>query len=133
MIAVNKGIHFVGFSAGYHHRERYGYESDGFYTLYDNIIPKILDRMSSKFNCGIDWKTIKSKSSMIRLVNGRSAGWYIEENHQTICRKPIQNKAVALSFLKNSSKSSLDRVKTIKLSTLFIKQVSEKGLPLFGW
>ena len=132
MIAINKDISCIGFSAGYHHRERYGIDSDGFYTLYDKIIPTILSKMNSKFKCDVSFKTLKIKSPKAKL-SYQSSGWNVKADNSSIFKNPIRNKKVALEFLKNSGKTNLDRVRTINLNSETIKLIKDKGLPIFGW
>ena len=132
MIAVDKGIDCIGFSSGYHHRERYGFDSDGFYTLYDKIIPSVMNKMSTKFNCEVEWKTLKIKSPKSKLVY-QSSGWNITGGNNATFKNPIRNKNVALAFLKNSGKASEDKVRAINLTPAFIKLIKSKGLPIFGW
>jgi len=58
-IALQSGHNRVAFTTGNIHKARYGQDLDGFYLLYDQLIPKALVKLSDKFKCRLGSAIIK--------------------------------------------------------------------------
>ena len=132
-IAVQSEITRIAFTSGEHHTKRYGHDYEGLEILYDQMIPKALNKLKQKYGGSIGWAAITVKTPTANLIRDRNQGWAIENKADKAITKGIKNQSVALSYLKAMSDKKKEDVRVLEISPLLIQAVQSRGLPLFGW
>jgi hypothetical protein len=132
-IAAQLEITRIAFTTSEHHAKRYGYDYDGFKILYDQMIPKALNKLKQTYGGSSGWTTITVKTPIANLIRDRNQGWVIEIKEDKAITKGIQNQSVALSYLKAKSDKRKESVHFLEISTELVQQLKTKGLPLYGW
>ena len=132
-VAVESKITRIAFTSGEHHTKRYGYDYEGLEILYDQMIPKALNKVKQRYGGSTGWTSITVKKPTGNLIRDRDHGWAIENKSNKIITKVIKNQSVALSYLKAKSDKRKECVRFLELSTELIQELKIKGLPLYGW
>lgn len=132
-IALQSGHHRIAFTTGNVHKSRYGRDLEGFHLLYDQLIPKSLAKLASKFKChlGSATITISKPNDTIRYRSG--AGWELRHHGQNDNIKIVKNEVVAMHYLESRGLKRKEEVRVFEISPVLAGIVKNKGLPLFGW
>ncbi len=132
-LALQAGHNRVAFTKGNVHQLRYGRDLDGFYLLYDQLIPKALAKLADKFKCSLVLASIEvsKPTDTIRYKNG--SGWELRDQGKNNDVRIIRNQVVAMCYLKGRGQKQEEEVRVLEVSPELTKLVKSKGLPLFGW
>lgn len=131
-LALQAGHHRVAFTSANVHQSRYGRHLEGFHLLYDQLVPKALDKIARKFNCSLypTKITISKPKDNIRYMPG--AGWELRSSGHEEENKVVRNEVVAMRYLKNRGIQKQEEVRVFEISLELINFVKSKGMPLFG-
>jgi hypothetical protein len=131
-LALQAGHHHVAFTSANVHQSRYEQDLEGFHLLYDQLVPKALDKLARKFNCSLypTKITISKPKDNIHYMHG--AGWELRTKDDAEEIKFVRNKVVALRYLKSRGVKGQEEVRVFEISPELINLVKSKGLPLFG-
>lgn len=132
-IAVNAGFCRLAFTSGEQHCKRYGREYEGLQILYDQMIPKSLEKLKHKYNCPVYWKTIAVRKPTVKLKATSTHNWIIQTSTGEMVTSSIKNEQVALSYLKAKSEKKDESVRVLEISPVLMQAIKTRGLPLFGW
>ena len=132
-LALQSGHTRVAFTTGNVHCARYGNDLDGFYLLYDQLIPKALEKIAAKFKCNLSQSTITTSTPKHTLRNLRDGGWELNSSVKGELETVIRNEEVAIRFMQSRGQKKLEEVRVLEISPALADIVKKKGLPLFGW
>lgn len=132
-IALQSGHHRIAFNTAHTHSSRYESDSERFHLLYDQLIPKALEKLASKFKCLLVESTIITSQPKHRLKKLGSSGWEMRARIDDELPTLIKNETVAMRYLRSRGSKKLEKVKVFEISTSLAAIVKNKGLPLFGW
>lgn len=132
-IAAQSGITRIAFTSGEHHTKRYGYDYEGLEILYDQMIPKALNKLKQKYGGSTGWSTIIVKNPTAKLIRDRSQSWVIENKADKSVTRGIKNQSVALSYLKAKGDKKKENVRVLEISPILMQEIKTSGMPLFGW
>lgn len=132
-IALQSGHHRIAFTTGNIHSSRYGLDLEGFYLLYDQLIPRSLAKLSSKFNCHIKSAAITRSMPKDTIHYSSGVGWELRSQLQNENIKIIKNEEVAIRYLESRGHKKNENVRVFEISPTLEDSLRNKGLPLFGW
>lgn len=132
-LALLSGHRRVAFTSSNVHRSRYGRDMEGFHLLYDQLIPKVLDKLAAKFKCSIEPAMITTSKSKDNIRYKRGAGWELRTRGEDEKVKVVKNEVVAMRYLESRGVKRQEEVKVFEISPELADLVKGKGLPLFGW
>ena len=132
-IALRSGHHRVAFTRSNVHKSRYGKDLEKFYLLYDQLIPKALAKLATKFKCSLEpgMILISKPTDTIRFKNG--TGWELRKLGKNEYIQIIKNQVVAMRYLETRGEKQSEEVRVFEISPMLANIVKSKGLPLFGW
>lgn len=128
-IALNSGHHRLAFTNSNVHKSRYGQDLEGFRMLYDQLIPKSLDKLASNFKCSQGSTMIACRKPKESIRYRRGLGWELRSNEDV---KIIRNEVVAMRYLESHGIKTQEEVRVFDISPELSALLSQKGLPLFG-
>lgn len=132
-LAIQSGHQRVAFTKANVHKLRYGNDLHGFEILYDQLIPKALAKLASRFQCGLAECSIVVSRPQDQIRYRRDAGWELREIGQQNDLKVIRNKVVALRYVESRGVKRPELIRVFEISPILDDIVKSKGLPLFGW
>lgn len=132
-IAARSGITRIAFTGVEHHTKRYGHDYEGLKILYDQKIPKTLNKLTQKYGGSTGWSTIIVNNPTAKLIRDRKQGWVIENKVDKAVTRGIKNQSVALYYLKAKGNKIKESVRVLDILPILVEAVKSKGLPLFGW
>ena len=132
-IAINAGFNRVAFTTGEQHCKRYAYGYEGLKILYDQHVPKALEKLKQKYHCGVIWVTIAAKMPSEKMITTSGREWIVENNADKSQKIRVKNEQVALSYLKAKSAMKYESVRVLEISPILFQTIKTRGLPLFGW
>ena len=132
-IALQSGHYRVGFTTGSVHSSRYDADLDGFYILYDQLIPKALEKIAAKFKCNLTQSTITTSTPKHTLRYRGAVGWELKPSVKGELETIVSNEEVAMRFMQSRGQKKLEEVRVLEISDSLADIVRSKGLPLFGW
>lgn len=132
-IALQSGHHRIAFTTANVHKLRYGRDLDGFHLLYDQLIPKALAKLVTKFKCSLELGMIliSKPTDTMRFKNG--TGWELRKKGTDEDIQIIKNQVVAMRYLESRGQKKSEEVRVFEISPVLANIVKSKGLPLFGW
>ncbi len=132
-IALQSGHRRVAFTRSNVHKSRYGKDLEGFHLLYDQLIPKALDKLATKFKCTLErgMILISKPTDTIRFKSG--TGWELRKQGTDEDIQIIKNQVVAMRYLESRGQKLSEEVLVFEISPILADFVKSKGLPLFGW
>lgn len=132
-LALLSGHRRVAFTSSNVHRSRYGRDMEGFQLLYDQLIPKALDKLAAKFKCSVCQAMITISKPKDNVRYKRGAGWELHTKGEEDKIKVIRNEVVAMRYLESRGIKRLEEVRVFEISPVLADIVKSKGMPLFGW
>lgn len=132
-LALQAGYRRVAFTSSSVHRSRYGRDMEGFHLLYDQLIPKALDKLAIKFKCSISPAMITTSKPKDSIRYKRGAGWELRTRGEEEKIKVVRNEVVAMRYLESRGIKRQEEVRVFEISPILADIVKSKGLPLFGW
>lgn len=132
-IALQSGHSRVGFTTGNIHSSRYDSELDGFYLLYDQLIPKALEKIAAKFKCNLTQSNITTSTPKHTLRYRSAVGWELKPSVKGEMETVVRNEEVAMRFMQSRGQKKTEEVRVLEISDSLADTVKSKGLPLFGW
>ncbi|MEI2635815.1 MAG: hypothetical protein V9E92_03010 [Methylotenera sp.] len=132
-LALQAGYRRVAFTSSSVHRSRYGRDMEGFHLLYDQLIPKALDKLAIKFKCSISPAMITTSKPKDSIRYKRGAGWELRTRCEEEKIKVVRNEVVAMRYLESRGVKRQEEVRVFEISPILADIVKSKGLPLFGW
>ena len=132
-LALQSGHTQVAFTTGDVHSARYGNDLDGFHLLYDQLIPKALEKIASKFKCNLSQSTITTSTPKHTLSNRGAGGWELKSSVKGELETVLKNEEVAMRFMQSRGQKKQEEVRILEISPVLADIVKNKGLPLFGW
>lgn len=132
-LALQAGHRRVAFTSANVHQSRYGQDLEGFTLLYDQLIPKALGKLASKFDCSLGFSTITISKPKDNIRRMRDAGWELRSSVEEEKINIVKNEVVALRYLKSRGVKRQEEVRVFEISPTLAEIVKSKGLPLFGW
>lgn len=132
-IALQSGHRRVAFTRSNVHKSRYGKDLEGFHILYDQLIPKALDKLAIKFQCTLEPGMILTSkpTDTIRFKSG--TGWELRKQGKDEDIQIIKNQVVAMRYLESRGQKKSEEVRVFEISPAMVELVRTEGLPLFGW
>ncbi|MGZ8258052.1 MAG: hypothetical protein ACXWTR_02630 [Methylotenera sp.] len=132
-IALQSGHRRVAFTTANVHKLRYGRNLDGFHLLYDQLIPKALAKLATKFKCTLEQGMILISIPTDSIRYKRGTGWELSKQGKNDDIQIIQNQVVAMRYLESRGQKKSEEVRVFEISPVLADMVKSKGLPLFGW
>lgn len=132
-VALQSGHRRVAFTNSNVHKSRYGRDLEGFHLLYDQLIPKSLAKLASKFKCHLGSAMIAISEPKETIRYRRGAGWELRGHGQDADIKIIKNEVVAMRYLESCGLKKQEEVRVFEIPPELADMVESKGLPLFGW
>lgn len=132
-LALKAGYTRVAFTKGNVHQSRYGQDLEGFHLLYEQLIPKALDKLAIKFKCSIGTASIMISQPNDDIHYRRGAGWELRTRGQDDKVKFVRNEVVAMRYLESRGAKELEEVRVFEISAILADIVKNKGVPMFGW
>lgn len=132
-IALQSGHHRVAFTRSNVHKSRYGKDLEGFYLLYDQLIPKALAKLAAKFKCILEpaMISISKPTDSLRFKSG--IGWELRKQGTDEDIQIVKNQVVAMRYLESRGQKKQEEVRVFEISPELSALAKSKGLPLFGW
>ena len=132
-IALQSGHRRVAFTRSNVHKSRYGKDLEGFHLLYDQLIPKVLDKLATKFKCTLESAMImiSQPTDTMRFKSG--IGWELHKQGKDEDIQIIKNQVVAMRYLESRGQKKSEDVRVFEMSAELADLVKSKGFPLFGW
>ncbi|MCA2997684.1 MAG: hypothetical protein ING75_03685 [Rhodocyclaceae bacterium] len=131
-LAAKQGFSKVGFINARAQADRWG-ELEGLRTLYDRSIPKSLEAVSKKFDCGLAWDGVITRQRNVEIRRARDGDWVVRGRRSDDVSPRLKMKSVAGYYADQRSKVVSQRVRTITISAKLDAVLSSEGLPIFGW
>ena len=132
-LALQAGYRRVAFTSSHVHQSRYGLDMEGFHLLYDQLIPKALDKLAAKFKCSLGPALIAISKPKDNIRYKRGSGWELRTKGEEEKIKVVRNEVVALRYLESRGIKRQEEVRVLEISPELAALVKSKGLPLFGW
>lgn len=132
-LALQAGYRRVAFTSSHVHQSRYGLDMEGFHLLYDQLIPKALDKLAAKFKCSLGSAMIAISKPKDNIRYKRGSGWELRTKGEEEKIKVVRNEVVALRYLERRGIKRQEEVRVLEISPELAALVKSKGLPLFGW
>ncbi len=132
-LALKAGYTRVAFTKGSVHQSRYGQDLEGFHLLYEQLIPKALDKLATKFKCSLGLARIMITKPKDNIRYQRGACWEIHTRGQDATVKVVRNEVVAMRYLESRGAKELEEVRVFEISAILAGIVKNKGVPMFGW
>lgn len=131
-LAIKQGFTHIGFTTGKQQCERWG-KMEGLMNLYDQQIPKCLQKIASQYGCDKGLATIVTRKPTGKIRYIHPGEWEVQDANKEAISPSIKNKDVALFLLSHRSTLVKEQIRVLQISHTLRRAMEAFEIPLFGW
>ncbi len=131
MQVVKSGLDGIAWTPAAIHEQRYDHRMSALQKLYDQEVPRILNRLARQWQGRVELADFNTRSPWLHAARS-SGSWKVEGGAGKFATRPRYDKQQALAVIERHSKEQTLSLPLLRLPQAMRQQIAEHGLPLFG-